>query len=322
MDIDSKYKSNCYILGAVKNCGPYITKSMTVLQKLGSVFNNYHIIIAYDESNDNTLTELQSSKIFFESNGISFDILICNNTNKSRTINLSNARNTLLNAMREHKSDDDLNLWNYFIVIDCDDVAAIGDINTKLLSYYLKRSDDWDSLSFNRDDYYDIWALSFDDYIWSCWGFKEKKDSIVAQIKTKIMDKLNSLNKDDLLPCYSAFNGLAIYKVDKFINCEYDYKPPKKLIDVIDNNIIKRNEILVDDEIVDHDDCEHRHFHLQAIIKNNAKIRISPLNIYNRKEDFTVFDVTSLKLYNNLSIIILSIVIIIMLCLLYVIYHR
>jgi len=29
------------------------------------------------------------------------------------------------------------------------------------------------------------------------------------------------------------------------------------------------------------EDCEHRYFHLQAIEKNRAKIRISPLKMFN-----------------------------------------
>lgn len=33
------------------------------------------------------------------------------------------------------------------------------------------------------------------------------------------------------------------------------------------------------------DDCEHRHFHLEAIVKNNAKIRISTQSLFKKVEN-------------------------------------
>ena len=34
--------------------------------------------------------------------------------------------------------------------------------------------DNWDAISFNRNRYYDIWALLYDDFKHHCWGYKEK----------------------------------------------------------------------------------------------------------------------------------------------------
>ena len=88
---------------------------------------------------------------------------------------------------------------------------------------------------------------------------------------TKIIKKTP---KNKLIRCLSAFNGFAIYKTQKFIDCVYDgrfrldYIPKKILIENITaEGIINTNF---------KEDCEHRHFHFQAVFKNNAKIRISP----------------------------------------------
>ena len=78
----------------------------------------------------------------------------------------------------------------------------------------------------------------------------------------------------------SAFNGFAIYKTNKFINCRYDgslnlnYIPKKLLLE----NIKFSGKMILNNE--KKQDCEHRSFHFEAIIKNHAKIRISPLCLF------------------------------------------
>jgi hypothetical protein len=188
-------------------------------------------------------------------------------------------------------------------MMDFDDVCDKY-INIDNINKYLKRND-WDSLSFNRYNYYDIWALSINPYILSCWHWEEKQiDSkyVVNIMEEYIINELENLNKldnDKLLECYSAFNGFSIYRKDKFINCEYknniyeNVNIIKKLnSNLIDNNIQSLNNITKNNNILKYnliEDCEHRYFHLSAILKNNAKIRISPLIIfdeeYNNEEE-------------------------------------
>ena len=50
---------NCCICGPVKNCGPYLNKVFENIEKLGSLFNEYKIVIYYDHSSDNTLELLK-----------------------------------------------------------------------------------------------------------------------------------------------------------------------------------------------------------------------------------------------------------------------
>ena len=50
---------NCCICGPVRNCGPYLTRVFENIEKLGSLFEDYKIVMYYDKSTDNTLSLLK-----------------------------------------------------------------------------------------------------------------------------------------------------------------------------------------------------------------------------------------------------------------------
>ena len=136
--------------------------------------------------------------------------------------------------------------------------------------------EDWDSVSFNRNNYYDIWALSINPYYLSCAHIGG--DAGIAMSKY-IINLLNNANKDDLIPCASAFNGFAIYRTDKFVNCRYS---GLITLSLLPQHLIKQNIALFKGKF-DYskiEDCEHRNFHLMAINKSNARIRIAPEIIF------------------------------------------
>ena len=54
-----KQPLKCVITGPVKNCAPYLDKVFKNIEKIGSLFEDYEIIIYYDKSNDNTLEILK-----------------------------------------------------------------------------------------------------------------------------------------------------------------------------------------------------------------------------------------------------------------------
>ena len=92
------------------------------------VFDDYRIIIAYDESSDKSLKILCDMKKQFPK----MDILINKNTmEKERTHNIANARNSLLQSMRDHQSISNT-IFDYFIMLDMDDICA-GPINIDVL---------------------------------------------------------------------------------------------------------------------------------------------------------------------------------------------
>jgi len=259
--------NKCCICGTVRNCGQYLDKIFSNMELIGSIFDDYIIILYYDSSDDDTLEKLNNYKA--KNNRFSFFI------NKSemlpyRTYRIALGRNFCLEQIRQKFSD-----YEYFIMMDCDDKCNY-DVKINLLKYYLSRND-WDGLTFQHPSgYYDSWALSKRPFICSCHHFKN-----VGKGQEYINKIINKTPKTALIPCLSAFNGFAIYRTNKFINCYYDgrfrldYIP--KLLFI--QNIIFAGRMMINDTN-NKEDCEHRYFHFCAIFKNNARIRISPNSLF------------------------------------------
>jgi len=256
----------CCICGTVRNCGPYLDKVLSNMEKIGELFDDYVIIVYYDISVDNTLKKLQNyqiknSKLILHINQ--------NKLLKYRTHRISLGRNKCLDIMRRQYND-----YKYFIMMDCDDKCAYN-ININLLKENLKR-DDWDSLSFNHPaGYYDTWAFSKRPFVLSCYNSK------VWEGKRYITSIIKQTPKTALIKCMSAFNGFAIYRTDKFNNCYYD---GTARIDYIPKKLIRENVSvcgpIIQDKQHPYEDCEHRFFHINAIKKNNARIRIAPVCLF------------------------------------------
>jgi len=256
----------CCICGTVKNCGPYLNKVFQNIETIGKIFDDYKIIISYDHSTDNSLDILQN----YQSKNNNFILHIETEPQTPyRTHNIARARNKCLNIIRNNFSD-----YEYFIMIDCDDVCS-NPVNLEYILYYLTINTDWDALSFNKQPYYDTWALSKYPYVFSNMHFKnpEGYGAFIEKI-------INETPKKTLIPCLSAFNGFAIYRTNKFINYFYD---PKPRLDLIPKHLIEKNIQLCGPMYLKDKgaivDCEHRSFHLMAV-NNGARIRIAPEVIF------------------------------------------
>ena len=264
---------NCCICGPVKNCGAYLSKVLENIEKIGSLFDDYTILIYYDKSTDDTLKILKEyqnknpkMKFYVNSNPMS----------NFRTHNIAVARNFCLNFIRQNKEQ-----YPFFIMMDFDDVNC-KEVNKNTLGKYLKR-EDWDGLSFNTSPkYYDIWGLSIYPYCFSYNHFYNNYENYPI-IQSYIMKRLQILKPGELLECISAFNGFSIYRTQKFLNTYYDGRVrsdllPKKLLDA--HAAITKSKGLVYKDYGHvkgrYEDCEHRAFHIQAIKNSNARIVISP----------------------------------------------
>lgn len=263
----------CCICGPVRNCGPFLDRVLKNIEKIGSIFDDYEILIYYDPSSDNTLDILksyqkQNSKLKFYVN----KTLV----SKYRTHRLAYARNFCLNYVKSL----DLNEYPFFIMMDFDDVNC-KEVNPEILKKYLHRND-WDGLSFNSTPkYYDIWALSIYPYCFSYNHFENTAIHNYNVIQDYIVNKLNRLKKGQLLRCISSFNGFSIYRTSKFLNTYYD---GKVRIDLIPKHYIAAHAKAANSNIIlydyghvkgDKEDCEHRSFHAQAINNDNARIMIT-----------------------------------------------
>jgi hypothetical protein len=257
----------CCICGTVKNCGPYLDNVFNNIETIGKIFDDYKIIISYDHSNDNSLDILQKYKLYNP------DKLILHVETETqtpyRTHNIARARNKCLDIIRNNFID-----YEYFIMIDCDDVCSVP-VKLEYILYYLTINTDWDSISFNKKPYYDTWALSKYPYVFSNMHFKNP-EGYAEFIENIIKDT----PPKTLIPCLSAFNGFAIYRTNKFINYFYD---PKPRLDLIPKHLIEKNKQLCGPIFLKGKaglvDCEHRSFHLMAI-NNGARIRIAPEVIF------------------------------------------
>jgi len=272
-----------YICGCVKNCGEYLEKVFANIDKLIPLFSDYKLLIAHDICEDNSLDLLKTKhkKYNIELICVTENNYIKDYTMRSKRI--SNARNEIIKYIYSENNND----FKYFIMMDMDDVCS-GNMNINMLKTYIDNNNNWDSLSFNRQNYFDIWALSIEPYYLSCWHFPGGLD-IVNKMKQYIVEKLAKLKPTELLECVSAFNGFAIYKKDKFTDCQYDWQVHSNF-DLVSKEDVERNEkklgvkFTLDKsyhQIVNPlTDCEHRYFHMSAIEKNDARIRISPLVLF------------------------------------------
>jgi hypothetical protein len=235
---------------------PFVFKNLNIMREL----LNIELIVAYDDSSDNSLKLLEESD---------FHPILLNvkNTSSIRTERISNARNTILEYISSLDKKPE-----YFAMMDTNEYSCIGPIQIDVLKEAFQRYEEWDCISFNREaGYYDTWALSFEPYIFSFFHFMNWR-SFVDIMRKDFNDTLQSPG-DDLLEVWSSFNGFAIYKTDKFINCRYSHIP---CIDLIPRDLLIKQINLVGTfpMMIQMGDCEHRKFHFEAIQKNGARIRV------------------------------------------------
>ena len=260
-------KGKCCICGTVKNCAPFLEKVFKNIETIGKIFDDYKIIISYDNSVDDSLAILRKFQHVYTEKLILH--IGTEPLSEYRVYNIVKARNACLNVIREKLSD-----YEYFIMMDCDDVCA-NKVNLDVLARYLDANnsfiDKWDALSFITRPYYDVWAFSKYPYSYGCMHFKDWQawGSFIEKI-------ILETPPGELIPCLSAFNGFAIYKTNKFINCVYEGIPR---FDLIPPHLLKINEKIAGPIWLKGKaaliDCEHRGFHLQAITRFKAKNMIA-----------------------------------------------
>jgi hypothetical protein len=249
---------------------PFVFKN---IQRIQSLFTEkkIEIIVAYDESPDASLG-------FLISKLKTFNIHILKNTSstKIKVDNISNARNNILHYIRETFPET-----TYMIMMDSNEYACIGDISLDILKETFEREKEWDAISFDREaGYYDHRALSFDPFIYSFFHTMDYTNTVV--IMSECVGKLLENAKktpDILIPVFSAFNGFSIYKWSVFKDCNY-----KTEIDIslFPREILEKQMNITGISTMNrfNKDCEHLHFHLQAIRDKNARIRILPKSLF------------------------------------------
>jgi hypothetical protein len=270
---------NCCIGICVYNSEYGLPKVLKNIKKLESVFR-IKVIIFYDHSNDRSL-EL----IYKYSDALHLDYtLVINNNPRSniRTENISNARNGILEHIRNNYS-----VYPYFAMMDTNKYSCVGKMQPEVITAMLERKDEWDSISFDREaGYYDDWALSLEPLLYS-FDHYEPREPVVQKMrenKNKILRHYKENSPNEFIHVYSAFNGFALYKSEIFLRCSYSAD--------IDVQLFPRDSIMIQCIIVQQNiipkfyaDCEHRKFHLEAIKKYGARIRVPLLSLFSIEEE-------------------------------------
>lgn len=262
--------SKIVIGGIVYNCAKYLDKVFNNIKTIISRFNTFQIVILIDQGTDNSLAVLEKWQRTLKN----VIILKGNKSSPIRTKNIAIARNKVMAKLLELYKEKP---YPYFIMMDMDDVSA-NKMNIDVFEEAWNRSDEWDSISFNRKPYYDVWALSHDPFIISAFHWKENG---VKKMKDAIEKRLEKWPEDKLYPVYSAFNGFAIYKSIPFVFLQYEWKFNKTL-PFLTPTMKKLNEEAMYPNTLkpfydpNSMDCEHRYFHFDAMFNYGSKIRIFP----------------------------------------------
>ena len=263
---------NIAICFCVRNCGKYLPSIFENIERLKILKFNIFCIFVYDNCSDN------SEKLLLEYQTNSNNVIVKNITNNSkhRTVRISTARNVCLDIIY-----NELDNISFHMMIDSDDRCS-NNWNIDIINKYLNNfdDDDWDSISFNKKDYYDIWALLYDNFKHHCFGY-DRGMNVVRAMQRDISKKLNEC-KSNSIEVLSGFNGFAIYKTEKFKDFYYDglYENFKNLVsdDEVNNSIqALKDKFNLDVKLRQNPCCcEHLFYHISAF-KKGRKIKISKL---------------------------------------------
>lgn len=267
--------------GTVYNCEPYLDQVLLNIQRIASLFSHCIVVIAIDEGTDGSMERLQHWKTVLP------QVVILPDRRQSpyRTTNLVHARNRILDYIRRLAKTISL---TYFIMMDCDDVC-VTPINLPLLQHVLTRASEWESVTFpGANSYYDTWALSCGPFRLSyrhmihLQATPKPHERALTRLKNYI---LRELDRQEWIPCQSSFGGFAVYKVHPFLECTYDNSFMRNLrfwtprqIEEAEVACGSRVRYPTTDE--EDEDCEHRFFHLTAVLRHRARMFIVPFALF------------------------------------------
>lgn len=268
---------NIALCFCVRDCGNYLSDIFKNIELLKTLDFNIFCIFIYDNCLDNSEELLINYKNKNKESVIIKEII--NNSNW-RTARIAKARNVCLDIVYNK-----LKNISFHIMIDSDNINT-PKWNIDIINKYLNNfdGDNWDCISFNKRNYYDIWALLYDDFKHHCWGFGKNSSKVTLVMKNNIIKKLQN-SKSNSIEVMSAFNGFGIYKTERFKGFYYDglYDNFKGLVTDIERNktveALKKFNLNVNCKMSNHQHgrdghCEHLFYHLSAFKKGRI-IKIS-----------------------------------------------
>jgi hypothetical protein len=212
---------NIIICGVVKNVGNKLKPNLDHAIRTGEMFSKYKIVIYENDSTDNTkeilqtysshenisiLSENVEGSSLKENNKIWAYTEVTGSNHPCRMEHISNARNKLMDEINKPEYDD----YSHVIIIDLDSNG--WDINGITNSF--QRTKEWDVMFANSNPYYDYFALRL-----SFFAFGPE---VVGEPFWKLPN--HNFITSELIPVYSAFGGIGIYKKDIFKKYKYHFE--------------------------------------------------------------------------------------------------
>ena len=185
----NKINETVLICGVVKNCEKRLNLNINHAIRTGEVFQDYRVIIYENNSTDDTK--------------------ITGSDHPCRIELISNARNKVIDEI----NNSEFNNFSYVIWIDMDSDG--WDINGIINSFLSKQH--WDVVYTNNPQkYYDLYALR-DERL--CFG-----PEIIGELFWSQLPNFKINPNNNLIPVYSAFGGLGIYKKEIFKDHRFYFK--------------------------------------------------------------------------------------------------
>ncbi len=271
--MDRKRVALCFVVRDNAYYLPGVFKNIDDLNKLDFDFVSIFIT---DNITDNSIELIQEYKSLHP-NVIHRNI---QNHISYRTHRIANARNSCLDIIY-----NELDNIDYHIMIDADDVNH-KKWDIEVINNYLNNwdNDDWHSITFNRpSNYYDLWALLYDDYYHHCWGYGGENMKYIHYIQKEFKEKLDTL-KENSVEVHSSFCGFGIYKTELHRGIRYEgmFKNVKHLLKPEESLIFARKETEFNLYLYNNlEICEHIYYNLMAkergLKHKVSKYFVSPL---------------------------------------------
>lgn len=280
--------------GCAFNCAKMLPRVLDTISRMAACFRTVHVVFFYDVSKDTTLQMLQAyqqqqqqeyqQQQYQEHQQhqpptlLKVTLLInpVHQRTNSRTVNIARARNGILQVAQQEQCP-------LLAMIDLNEYACVGALQLETFKSVFSSElwEQWDAISFNREaGYYDYWALSFPGFIYSFLHYNNSQQ-VVTKMRHVFGEVLQQQQQtQELIPVYSAFNGFSLYKLKQFKDCTYSARINLALFPQheLQNAALRWGRPV---PTLDND-CEHRHFHLQAIQKHGARLRIYPHSLFKK----------------------------------------
>lgn len=207
------------IAGVCRNTERAVPNVIRNAEALGGLFKDYAVLIYENNSSDNTAALYKewaerNPHVVFESETLAYPA-------PSRTERIADARNKVLALARRPEYAG----YRYLVMVDLDFITPWP---IEQIVHAIERGGSWDAIAANgvypNGDYYDRYALRTmampfgPELLGNWWRMQLENEPI-------------RLTASQLIPAYSAFGGLAIYKTASILPFAYSGTVTKDLRD-------------------------------------------------------------------------------------------